>query len=321
MAARKPQADPKLAVQKLLWFISDNARLMLIAGLCAGLALPGLAAAMQQWLPQMVAILLVITALRIGHHAAVGALSDFGWGVGSVLTLQLALPLAIWAICWAVGISQTPIALALVLVTAAPALSGSPNLALMLGQDAGRMMQILVLGTALFPLTVLPLLLLMPQLGDPFTITMAALKLLTVIVLAAGLGFGLRAFLLPQATQSQIKALNGLSVFAFSAIVVGLMAALNPALRSDPASVAFWVLLSFILCYGIQIPAYLILARSTLAPIAGPLAIGAGNRNIALFLVALPEHLLAPILVFIGCWQLPMYLTPILLRRLYKPGS
>lgn len=55
-----------------------------------------------------------------------------------------------------------------------------------------------------------------------------------------------------------------------------------------------------------------------LRAVAGPLAIGAGNRNIALFLVALAPETLAPLLVFIGCWQLPMYLTPILLPRLYQ---
>lgn len=49
----------------------------------------------------------------------------------------------------------------------------------------------------------------------------------------------------------------------------------------------------------------------------GPLALAAGNRNIALFLVALPAEVMAPIMVFVGCWQVPMYLTPVLLRWLY----
>ena len=58
--------------------------------------------------------------------------------------------------------------------------------------------------------------------------------------------------------------------------------------------------------------------NGTAAIVAGLLAIGAGNRNIAIFLVALPPEILAPIMVFIGCWQLPMYLTPILLRRMHR---
>lgn len=182
-------------------------------------------------------------------------------------------------------------------------------------------MQILVLGTALFPLTVLPLLIAMPQLGAPATIIMTALKLLAVIFICAGIGFGLRHIMFPTPTAGQIKALDGLSVLAFSAIVVGLMAALNPALRQDPGSVALWGVLAFAISYGAQIITHLILRRTGLSALAGPLALGAGNRNIALFLVALPEQLLAPLMVFIGCWQLPMYLTPILLRRLYTQDT
>lgn len=305
-------------IRWLLWRISDHGRLALIAGLAGGLLLPGLAAAMQPWLPQMVAGLLAVTALRIGHRAVLGALSDLRWGVGSVLVLQLALPLTILAACTLAGIAQSPAALAMILATSAPAVSGAANLALMLGQDAGRMMRIFVLGTAMFPLTVLPLFVLMPQLGDPATIALTTVRLLGVIFGATALGFVLRAFLFPRPTPDQVKALDGLSVLAFSAIVVGLMAALNPALRSAPQAVLFWACLAFAISYGAQITAHLVLRRTALAGLAGPLAIGAGNRNIALFLVALPEALMAPLMVFIGCWQLPMYLTPMLLRRLYR---
>jgi hypothetical protein len=305
-------------VRRLLWIISDNARLCLILGLAAGLGFPGLAAAMQPWLPEMVAGLLAVTALRIGHRAAMGALSDLRWGLGSVAVLQLALPVMLFGICWLAGLAGSPVTLALVLATAAPAITGSSNLALLLGQDAGRMMQIMVLGTATFPLTVMPVLFLMPQLGPASGVIAAALVLLCVITGATALGFALRAVIFPQPTPGQIKSLDGLSVLAFSAIVIGLMAALNPALRDQPHSVAIWALLAFAISYLAQIVTYTVLRRSRLRILAGPLAIGAGNRNIALFLVALPEEVLAPLMVFVGCWQLPMYLTPLLLRRLYR---
>ena len=47
------------------------------------------------------------------------------------------------------------------------------------------------------------------------------------------------------------------------------------------------------------------------------LAITAGNRNIALFLVALPPETTDALLLFIGCYQVPMYLTPLLMTRFY----
>ncbi|MFK7836824.1 MAG: hypothetical protein AB8B60_11425 [Sulfitobacter sp.] len=305
-------------VTRILWLASTYGRLCLILGLAAGLLLPGLAALLVPWLPQMVALLLTTTALRIGHRTALGVTRDLGWGLAAVAVLQMVLPVVLLGALTLAGLQDTPAALAIVLTSAAPAITGSVNLALMMRLDGGRMMQILVLGTAAFPLTVLPVLALLPQLGPAQDVIWAALKLLGVILIAAAAGFTLRAWRFPNPTEGQTRALDGLSVLAFSFIVVGLMAALNPGLRSDPALVAKWALLAFAISYLMQLLALLALRGSRLHPVAGPLAIGAGNRNIAIFLVALPADVLAPLMIFIGCWQLPMYLTPMLLPRLYK---
>lgn len=300
-----------------LWLASTHARLCLIAGLAGGLLLPGLAAALVPWLPQMVAILLCTTALRIGHRAAMGAVGDLRWGLGAVALLQMGVPLLCLGLLTLAGLQGSPAALAIVLTSAAPAITGSINLALLLKLDAGRMMQILVLGTAAFPVTVLPVLAFLPQLGPASEVILSALRLLAVIVLATGTGFVIRHIALPKPSPEQIKALDGLSVLAFSFIVVGLMASLNPALRSNPWEVGAWALLAFAISYLLQLVTLLSLRKSLLRSVAGPLALGAGNRNIAIFLVALPPDILAPLMVFIGCWQLPMYLTPMLLPRLY----
>lgn len=305
-------------MHRFLWLASTHARLCLIVGLAAGLALPTFAATLVPWLPHMVAALLAITALRIGHAAAMGAVSDLRWGLGAVAILQMAMPLIFLALLTLVGLHNTPAALAIILTSAAPAITGSVNLALLLRLDAGRMMQILVLGTAAFPLTVLPVLWLLPQLGPASDVIIAALRLLAVIVVATGVGFMIRALVFPAPSDGQIQALDGLSVLAFSFIVVGLMAALNPALQANPLGVAKWALLAFAISYLLQLAALLVLKGTRLKPLAGPLALGAGNRNIAIFLVALPPEIVAPLMVFIGCWQLPMYLTPMLLPRLYQ---
>ncbi len=304
-------------MQRLLWLASRHARACLILGLLAGLAFPSFAQLLVPWLPHMVAILLTITALRIGHGAAMGAKNDWRWGSVAVVTLQFALPLLMYGILSAFGVQNTPAALAIILAVAAPTITGSVNLALLMKLDAGRLMQLLILGTAVFPVTILPVLAVLPQLGDPTQIIWAAVRLLVVILIATGLGFGLRAVLFPNPTDGQIKALDGLSVLAFSFIVVGLMAALTPALLADPWLVMKWTALAFAIGHGMQILTLLALRRSPLRSVAGPLALAAGNRNIAIFLVALPAEILAPLMIFIGCWQLPMYLTPMLLPRVY----
>lgn len=284
----------------------------------AGLLLPTLAAAMAAWLPVMVATLLTVTALRIGHTSARGAARDLRWGLGAVLILQLALPLVCLGALTLAGLADTPAALALILATSAPAIAGSTNLALLLGLDAGRMMQIMVLGTAAFPFTVLPILMLVPQIGALPDVMASAGIVLLVILAATTVGFFLRAALYPSPTPSQIKTLDGASVLAFCVIVIALMAPLNAAIRDAPAQVALWALLAFTVSYGLQVATLMVLRRTAMRPVAGPLAIGAGNRNIALFLVALPPDTIAPLLIFIGCWQLPMYLTPILLPPVYR---
>ncbi len=287
-------------------------------GLVLGIALPGLAAAMAPFLPEMVAILLALTAFRIGARKAFGALTDLRWSLPAVLILQVALPIVIAAPLWAIGALQTPLALALILATCAPTISGGPSLAIILRQDPARVMQILVLGTAAFPLTVYLVLKVVPVLDTPGLLATVGLRALVTIVIASAIGFTARHILLPNPTPAQTKAIDGANVLFFAIIVIGLMTALGPTLRNDPITALLWTIAAFALSFGLQALAILILGKSELAHVAGPLALCAGNRNIALFLVALPAEVMAPIMIFIACWQLPMYLTPLLLPGLYR---
>jgi len=270
---------------------------------------------MQPYLPQMIALLLWLTALRLGHKAVLGAFQTIRISIVAVLALQLGLPLAIWALASLAGVADTAWVLAAILATSAPLVTGAPNLALLLGVDAGAVMRIMVLGTALFPLTALPVLVLLPGIAPGIATFAAAGTLLAVICLAAGSGFAARALIWPDADAQQIKSFDGLAVLAFSLIVIALMGAVSPALLQDPATVALWMLLAFGINCGTQIVTYRLLPKAALR---GPVALGAGNRNIALFLVALPAEATAPLLIFIGCWQFPMYLTPVLMHWLYR---
>ncbi len=303
---------------RVLSICADHSRFLLIAGLVAGIGLPGLAAAMAPYLPQMVVILLVITAFRIGANGAFGALSDLRWSLPAVLVLQVFLPIAVAGLLWLLGLLYTPLALAFVLAASAPTISGGASLAIILRQDPARMMQFLVLGTAIFPATVLIVLRFVPVVDAPGLLFDVGFRALATIVGATAVGFALRRVFLPHPTPAQTRAMDGAAVLFFAIIVIGLMVALGPALKTDPATALLWVLAAFGLSFGLQTLAVALLASGPLSHVAGPLALAAGNRNIALFLVALPTEVMAPIMIFVACWQLPMYLTPILLPRLYR---
>ncbi len=305
----------------MIWCLlkcADHSRVLLIAGLAIGIGLPALAATMAPWLPHMVAILLIITAFRIGMRDAFGALTDLRWSLPAVLVLQVGLPLALAGLLWLAGALQTPLALALILAASAPTISGGTSLAIILGQNPARVMQILVLGTAAFPLTVLVVLQYVPLLEDTSALVEVGLRSLLTIAGAAATGFALRRLFLTRPTPKQVKAMDGAAVLFFAIIVIGLMAALGPALQTNPRAAFYWTVAAFGLSFGAQALAVFVLAKGPLAQVAGPLALAAGNRNIALFLVALPPEVVAPIMIFIACWQLPMYLTPIILKRLYR---
>ncbi|MDJ0626734.1 MAG: hypothetical protein QNJ44_00630 [Rhodobacter sp.] len=288
------------------------ARLLLVLGLVGGFALPELAQAMKPALPALVAFLVFVSALRIGLRAALGSLHEARRSVGLVLAFQLAVPLALVALLLPFAPAGGYAAVAAVLAMSAPSISGSPAFTVMLGHDPAPAMRLFILGTALLPLTVIPVFWLVPALGGPGEVIAAALRLTAVIGLAAGAAFALRRLVFPDPGAETVQALDGLAAVTLAVIVVGLMSAVGPVLRTDPAALAGWLALAFAVNFGMQIA-----ARACGAPVAA--SVIAGNRNIALFLVALPASVTDPVLVFIGCYQVPMYLTPILMQRFYGP--
>ncbi|MFZ1815044.1 MAG: hypothetical protein WBO55_15090 [Rhizobiaceae bacterium] len=303
----------------IMGICARHGRALLIAGLAAGILLPQLAAWLKHWLPELVVILLFVSALRIGPAQALGAKRDLPMSLGFVLLFQLGLPLATLLILAAFGVLQTPVAAAMALMLSASPISGSPNLAIMTGNAPAPALRLLVLGTALLPLTVLPVFTLLPQLGSPEAVASVAGRLCVVILSATLVAFMIRGTVLKSPSAETVKAIDGISAVAMAVVVVGLMSAVGPALLHESRAFFGWLLFAFALNFGLQIATALALRLTGLREERASIAIVSGNRNIALFLVALPAGITDPLLLFIGCYQIPMYLTPVLLARLYRP--
>lgn len=301
-----------------LAFIARHGKFGLIIGLVAGLALPGLAIILRPWIPEMVALLLFLTAFRIGPREVVGNLDDLRTTAITALYLQLGLPMLFLFGLWVSGAPFTPLAMAIVLMLAAPSVTGSANFSILLGHDPAPALRLLILGTAILPLTCVPVMYLLPELGGLQATLLAAGRLLLVILIAAALGFALRHFGFPKLSDDSRNAVDGLTVLALAVIVIALMSAIRPAFARDPAALAFWLIAAFAINFGAQIAAFVLLRARGRAD-AVPISIVAGNRNFALFFVALSPEITEPLLIFLGCYQFPMYLTPTLLRRLYDP--
>ncbi|MGB3317224.1 MAG: hypothetical protein WBB85_22785 [Albidovulum sp.] len=301
-----------------LTLAARHGRLLLIGGLIAGALMPALASALKPWLQELVALLLFLAALRVGPDRVTGSLRSAGSTLGLTLLYQLLLPLAAAMLVLVCGLANTPAALAVVLMLSAPSISGSPNLAILSGADPAPAFRLLIVGTALLPLTVLPVFHVMPMLGSGGQVVHSAGRLLLVIAGAALAAFTLRRTILRQFDARGIAALDGASALTMAVVVIGLMSAVGPALRTAPISLLFWIGFAFLVNFGFQIAAALLLRISD-APQGLPAkAIVAGNRNIALFLVALPPATTDQLLMFIGCYQIPMYTTPLVLSAFYR---
>lgn len=290
------------------------AKPLLIAGLVAGVLLPGLAGAIAAQLPLAAAGLLALAALRIGPRAALGLGGGLRLTLAAVLLLQMALPLAVAAVLLALSWTG-PLATALVLVAAGAPISSTPNLTIMSDGDPAPALRMVVVGTAVLPLTLVPALWIWPEFGDFKAVMAAAGRTIVVLVVSVGLGFGLRAWLFHAPTPRQLAAIDGFSALAMALAVTGLMTALRPALLETPM-LALWVMAAaFAANFGLQVvTAFALRGR----PEATGLAIGAGNRSLMLFLAVLPVSFTTPLLLFVACYQVPMYLTPILLGRFYR---
>lgn len=294
-----------------------HGRLLLIAGLLVGIFVSPAAQAVRPFIGELIATLLFLACLRIGPRQALGATADIGIGLKATLILQLLLPIGVVVLLWAAGWTG-PIALALILMTAASPIAGSPNLVAMLGSDPAPALRQLVVGTALLPFTALAVFLLAPGAGGTGTLFAAAVRLLLVIGAAAAIAFAIRLTVLKELSSNARSAIDGCSAIVMAVVVVGLMSAIGETWSRAPQQVFLTGAAAFAANLGLQIVTALVLAKAGVRHLAAPFGVSAGNRNVALFLTALPAATTDAALLFIGCYQIPMYLTPLILGGFYK---
>jgi len=305
-------------LRSIVSFVARNGRHVLVVGLVAGAALPDLALAMRPYLSEMVAALLFFAALRVGPRQAVGATRDLGRALGLAALFQVGFPLAALAVLSALGLAITPEGFFIVLMLAAAPVSASPHLAVMTGNDPAPALRQVVVGTAILPLTVIPVFSLVPEFGGAGSVLGAAGGLLLLIAVAAGAAFLIRATVLADPSPAGVEAIDAMSAIALAVVVIGLMSAVGPALVGDFAGFAAALALVCAVNFALQGVVAWLAWRAGGSPHAAVLGIVAGNRNVALFLAVLPASTIDPLLLLIGCYQIPMYLTPAVMGRLYR---
>jgi hypothetical protein len=293
--------------------LARSGRYMLPGGLAVGLLSPALADAMRPTIGPVVVILLFLAVLRIGPEGLRIGRSGLVHAGLRALVLQLALPLAVALPLVALGLLDGSFALGAVLFLCAAPLTGAAHFAVMAGGDPAPALRQTVIGTVLLPITVVPVFALAPAFGGASEVIAAVLRLLAVIVAAGGLALWLRSRGIVRGTAQVMTAIDAIAAVLLAAVVIGIMSAVGQTLRDDPW--AFCRAMAFVCAIGFGLQALAVLIVRD-GPDRPALAVVAGNRNVALFLGVLPAGVTDDLLLLIGCFQVPMYLTPLFLPRL-----
>lgn len=301
----------------VLMFCARHGRVILVASLGVGLTSSTLAMLVKPHIDILIALLLFTACLRVGPSQAFGAVRDLKASFAFTIALQVLLPLLTAFVASMAGLGAGLI-LPLVLLTSAPAVSGSPHLVALMGFEPAPALRQLVVGTALLPLTILPVFVVLPEFGDVHTIVWSSLRLLAVIAAAAIIAFIIRLTILKTPSDDQLVQMDGASTILLAIVVFGLMAAIQTEMAIDPLNVLITLGAVCAVNFGLQIITTLILLKTKAAAYAIPMGVVAGNRNVALFLTALPAATTHPLLLFLACYQIPMYLTPIIMKWFYQ---
>ena len=266
-------------------------------------------------------MLLFLAVLRLfPNSAAVSeglSISEWSVSAGVVLVSQLLLPLFVYFLGLFLGVPSVWL-LAATLVAAAPPISGSPNLVMLLRGDGNFAMRWLMVGTAILPLSCIPILYLLFPAQSASTMLRPSLILLSLIVGSVVLAILVLRFSNKRQVEFSSEALDGASAIVLAVMVIGLMSAVHKP-ETTMLAIGEMLLLAIVLNGGLQTLGVLVAkVLKSEKPTTITQGVVLGNRNIALYLTALPAVQIEPLLLFIACYQVPMYLTPLIGDLFYR---
>ena len=321
-------------VRHILSLGAAYGRQTLLVGLVIGIALPELGAILSPFIAPMIVLLVYLSALRIPDQQFLDLKTNWRFILRAVLVLQLAVPLIILPLMTVVSSSEwgdaIPFLLAAFILMAAPSIAGAPSFMLMLGRRANHAFHLLIIGTLLVPLTCFLVFNLAAggfglEALNYAEITRTAFILFLTITGTSALAALTRRFIPIETVTSAGSGhpLDGLGAILLALLVIALMTPVRPALLFEPLTLIAWLAFVFAINFGLQSLVWFYVRRKYPRDLAMSLAMIAGNRNIALFLLALPVETLHPLYLFIGCYQIPMYCTPFFLGFLstYWPAQ
>lgn len=300
-------------------YVGRHATKFLFGGVLVGLALPPLAALLRPGLVVFLLLPLTMALMRLDWSAFHAYARRPLLVLPMVAFLLLACPLVVFAVLEPLGLPR-PLMEAIVLMAAAPPITGTVAISLILGLDAALAVIVMVIATALVPFTLPPLALMLLDIE----IQMSLLEFMGRLALMVGVAFGgallVRWRVKPEWLRANSRLIDGCSVVALVLFAIAIMDGVATKLMAQPDYVILATVSAFIANLLLQALGYMVGRHIFRLGQAAALTLGilTGNCNMGLVMVSLADRAVFDMVVFFAMGQLPMYMLPGLLQPVYR---
>ncbi len=300
----------------LLALSARHGSLLLAAGIFGGVLSPGLASAFRDFIAPNVLLMMTLVLLRVDIAGAIAHLRRPDRVAALVAFQLLACPVLAWAAILPLDLDPG-IANGVVIFATGCAATSSPAFARMVGLDPELSLVVTLATTFLIPLTAPPIALLLMGVDLSISVTAFMGRLCLIVGVPMGLSLILRRVVGPVRLARWADATDGLLVWFLVFYGFAVMDGLSARVAADPAWVAQAVLAAFAVGYGLNLLTAAAFRRmDTYA--AATAGLMSDNRNMALYLAVLPAAADPRIALFFGLCQFPLFLSPFLLRPVYR---
>jgi BASS family bile acid:Na+ symporter len=310
-------------IRNLIWrpldYMGRHATKFLFGGVLIGLLLPPLASLLRPGLVVFLLLPLTLALMRLDWGAFQAYARRPLLFVPIVAFLLLVCPLLMFAVLAPLGLPR-PLMEAIVLMAAAPPITGTVAIALILGLDAALAVIVMVIATALVPFTLPPLALLLLNIEVQMSLAEFMGRLAMMVGFAFAAALVAHRTLPPGWLQKNKQLMDGSSVLALVLFAIAIMDGVAVKLMAQPGYVILATASAFVANLGLQALGYAV-GRHVFRlgqPAALTLGILTGNCNMGLVMVSLADRAVFDMVVFFAMGQLPMYMLPGLLQPLYR---
>lgn len=305
-------------MSRALAFLGRHATLFMAAGVLVGIAVPPLARLLAPLLVPTLLIPLTLALLRLDTAAVARHRRHLGRVATLLAWLLVASPALVGLATVGLEALGLPHALrvSVVLMTASSPIVSSVALALILGLDAALAIVCVLLATALVPLSLPAMAAALLGLTVDVALDAFMLRLALLVGSAFAAAWLIRWLAGAPRLVRAAPMLDGLMVINLVAFAIAIMDGVTAFAFAQPLFVVLALACAFGFNVALQLAGYGLFRRLG-PPAALSAALMSGNRNMGLVLVALQGQAPFEVTVFFALAQIPMYVLPALLQRVY----